>query len=296
MLASDGNAICEPSTDPPGEMLAGVAFSIAALAALPPELGAADFHSTVTGLPRVRWLVLFHSPQCGHCAAMMPAWEEAAGALAADESSAVRAAMVDATAHTALAEQMQVNGYPTLLVFEPDGAVAEFGSERTVEAMLAFARGARSRWSGSERHRGYLGDDGAVRPSHLDVLLQTPNEALEVGRVAFETSPAGATLLALLVAVVGALVARACAPPDKAQFFVVECPDGVAGGQTFLVEVALGTSWLRSRRRRVMSVQAPLGVRPGQSFFVPLVGPPAARPCAGAADAAPAPTASKKAD
>ena len=79
--------------------------------------------------------------------------------------------------------------------------------------------------------------------------------------------------------------------PSEPQFLVCECPADVRPGDTFHVEilrqgagrrlplqgVLLWRSKPRQAANRVMQVQAPPGIAPGQTFFVPLVAPPVVR-------------------
>ena len=244
--------------------------------AVPSPLDETAFNASVLASPAARrWLVLFYSPHCGHCHAMMPEWE----ALAADVASlegVASLASVDATAEAALASRLDVNGYPTLLAFA-DGAVYEHGGDRTAAAMLAFVRAP----GASGQRRGYLGADGVVRPARLDALLRVPRDMSELVNYATDTSPLAAALLALALMLLGALLALASAPRPGPAFLTVELPPGVAAGAPFFVEYADDgfVSRLLRRPRRTMRVVAPAGIAPGQTFFVPLIKPPAVRAC-----------------
>ena len=187
--------------------------------------------------------------------------------------------MVDATEDKALAERLQVLGFPTLLSFEADGAVVEYDGDRSAASLTQFAR--RAPPSLLSRRRGYLASDGSLQPSQLDALLRTPHDVGEILRVALDMSPVATACLALLCFLVGALAARACAPRERAQFLSVECPENVSAGQRFKVQVS-EKGFLGRPRALYFTVQAPIGIEPGKSFVVPLVAPPVARAIAGA--------------
>jgi protein disulfide-isomerase A6 len=78
------------------------------------ELTDLNFNALVTESNDV-WLVEFFAPWCGHCKALAPEWEVAASQL----KGSVKLGAVDATVHTALAQQYGVKGYPTIKVFIP---------------------------------------------------------------------------------------------------------------------------------------------------------------------------------
>ena len=78
------------------------------------ELTDLNFNALVTESNDV-WLVEFFAPWCGHCKALAPEWEVAAAQL----KGSVKLGAVDATVHTALAQEYGVKGYPTIKVFIP---------------------------------------------------------------------------------------------------------------------------------------------------------------------------------
>jgi thiol-disulfide isomerase/thioredoxin len=255
-----------------------LALTLVASAATP-ELGVSNFYDTIVAEP-AQALVLFFSPECGHCAAMMPSWRELEGILAASKESAgnghhhVRLATVDATTEKLLSERIGVHGYPTLLLFHVGGLVTEYDGDRSAASMLEFARGGTS-----GRRRGFLGADGTVRPGAFDALLRAPLEAYDILNIAVETSLPGSLIVGAGLMLIGVLVTLATSPADAPQFIVVTCPPDVRPGHAFNVEIIQSRgrlSFLRlwQPRTRSMQVVAPAGIGPGQTFFVPLVPPP----------------------
>jgi protein disulfide-isomerase A1 len=99
-------------------------------------LGASNFESYIEKTPLV--LVDFYAPWCGHCKQLAPEYAAAAKILQAE---GVPLAKVDAAdeQNQKLAEQYDVQGFPTLKLFKRKKA-SDYIGERTTDAIVAFMR------------------------------------------------------------------------------------------------------------------------------------------------------------
>jgi thiol-disulfide isomerase/thioredoxin len=76
--------------------------------------------------------------RCGHCKKLAPKYTEAAGVLAKHDG--IRLAKVDATVHSARADELGVKGFPSVKVFL-DGAFHEdYKQAREAEAIVKYMR------------------------------------------------------------------------------------------------------------------------------------------------------------
>lgn len=70
---------------------------------------------------------------CGHCKNLVPEWKKAAAAL----KGVATVAAVDATAHSSLAAQFGVQGYPTIKIFGADKSKpSDFNGQRTASGIV----------------------------------------------------------------------------------------------------------------------------------------------------------------
>ncbi|CAE7291036.1 unnamed protein product [Symbiodinium natans] len=96
-----------------------------------------SFQDFITTNERV--LVEFYAPWCGHCQQLEPHYNQAADALRM-EGAKTMLAKVDATAETALAQQYQVQSYPTLKYFVRGGDPVEYDGPREADGIAEWLR------------------------------------------------------------------------------------------------------------------------------------------------------------
>lgn len=81
-------------------------------------------------------MVEFYAPWCGHCQALAPEYAAAATEL---KGEAVALAKVDATEESELAEEYEVQGFPTVYFFV-DGQHKPYNGQRTKEAIVTWIK------------------------------------------------------------------------------------------------------------------------------------------------------------
>lgn len=98
------------------------------------ELTDSDFEEKVIK-SEDSWMVAFVAPWCGHCKALIPAYDSASQEL---EGKPFHLGRVDATAETSLASKYKVEGFPTIKVFSK-GGVESYNGGRSASDIIAFA-------------------------------------------------------------------------------------------------------------------------------------------------------------
>ena len=77
--------------------------------------------------------------RCGHCKALAPEYEKAAKELA-KEDPPVPLAKVDCSANSAICQNYDVSGYPTLKIFRNGDISADYQGGRTAGEILILFR------------------------------------------------------------------------------------------------------------------------------------------------------------
>ena len=80
-------------------------------------------------------LVLYYSPRCGHCTAMMPEWDKVDNAHKGD--SLIEVKKVNGDKESDKAASAGIEGYPTIILYT-GGEKNTFTGDRTAEALESF--------------------------------------------------------------------------------------------------------------------------------------------------------------
>ncbi|KAL6074441.1 Protein disulfide-isomerase A6 [Balamuthia mandrillaris] len=81
------------------------------------------------------WMVEFYAPWCGHCKELAPEWESLASSVK-NSGDDVKVAKVDCDANEELCNNVGVNSFPTIKMFQ----VTSYDGDRDVDSFIAFIR------------------------------------------------------------------------------------------------------------------------------------------------------------
>jgi protein disulfide-isomerase-like protein len=106
------------------------------------------------------WMVLYYADWCGHCKTMKPEWQKVVNKFSGNQS--VNVAEVESTLIDKLSHRPQVQGFPTIKMYQSGNEVAQFEDERVADKMEKFALSNSSKRSMSHQmHRK------VTRPHHV---------------------------------------------------------------------------------------------------------------------------------
>lgn len=106
------------------------------------EVMAENVESELAANDSKKTLVLFHASWCGHCKKLMPTWDQLSSEL--ENNSDVKLIKVECgDAENSEAQKMVVNkyeiqGFPTIKLFENNKLVEEYTGPRTPEAIKEY--------------------------------------------------------------------------------------------------------------------------------------------------------------
>jgi len=93
-----------------------------------------NFHALIKG---DTWIVDFFAPWCGHCKKLAPEMDK----LVSMVEGVAKVGTVDATANKGVANAFDVHGYPTLKLFQNDGAtVTDYKGPRDADGLQKFIK------------------------------------------------------------------------------------------------------------------------------------------------------------
>lgn len=79
------------------------------------------------------WVVLYFAEWCGHCHEFRPAWEDLKPQLA---TVGINSAEVESSNMDKLVLPQQINGYPTIRIFNNSELMSDYDGERTPAAIM----------------------------------------------------------------------------------------------------------------------------------------------------------------
>ncbi|KAH7831985.1 putative thioredoxin domain-containing protein 10 [Monocercomonoides exilis] len=91
------------------------------------------------------WMVMFHSPFCGHCKKFIPIFEEFGRSLYNDQS--IRLGTLSCTDYEMGCQNFKVRGVPAVKLLYKGEVIPFPDHERTVEELSKFLENQRKKWS-----------------------------------------------------------------------------------------------------------------------------------------------------
>lgn len=122
------------------------------------------------------WMVLYYAEWCGHCQSMKPEWDKVVQKL--KESGNVNVADVKSDVIAKLSHKPEIEGFPTIKMYNNGKSVAKFQDERSAEKLEKFAMD-NARTSASKTP---VQNNNAMRKSihniltHLSIASKTPSK------------------------------------------------------------------------------------------------------------------------
>ena len=93
-------------------------------------------HFSATDKPHE--IILYYSPNCGHCSAFMGTWSTFQNIINGDKNLPVHASKVNCNSDKD--KCTEISGFPTVKLHKSNGTIFEFSDSRTVDSLLSFVR------------------------------------------------------------------------------------------------------------------------------------------------------------
>ena len=128
-------------------------------------------------------IVEFYAPWCGHCKALAPEYEKAASIL----NGVVKVVAVDATQNEKLAQQYQIQGFPTIKVFGADKkSPMDYQGPRTADAIVTEGMKSANKLVKDRKGGKSSKSSGGTEKKPKDKKKKKSNEVVELNDVNFE--------------------------------------------------------------------------------------------------------------
>jgi len=173
-----------------------------------------DFHDKVNdGEGGQPWFLKFYAPWCGHCKKLVPEWDKLADMTAGQ----VNIADLDATVHSKIAKEFNVQGFPTLKLISGRKMYSYEGARRA-EDMAAWAKGGFQKSSGENLPKDQGLFDNAIKAlqEYMRSAMQVVNFIPSLLPLVFIVGFFFGILVAWMMGLASAEDARPPARPKKA--------------------------------------------------------------------------------